>query len=257
MVPRCFPLPSSSSKRTSPLQPVCQVELKKLKLFPSMDINSNRVPSQGIFSLYKDVGGGEGSYQCREDMSSSRSPVVTSTPTTIQRAVSQGPVSSKKQTALASMKVTRREGGGHVFDRIALSPVDAEQALVSSGHCAVIHRLEVEDLVKKSKDNVDRLLKKMQDKMFNLKESRNMGLCTGEDQSSLSGLAWERWRTSRWRRGLICGRGWEGEQGGLESGGDLVLERRKRINILTWMSWEVLAPRSTIYTTSMTRMKLF
>jgi hypothetical protein len=98
-------------------------------------------------------------------------------------------------------------GVGHVLDKIALPPVDVEQALVSSGHCAVIHRLEVGDLVKKSEDNVDMLLKKMQDKMSKHKESSKHGLvhwggekqldwiCLGEveDQQVEERIDWRDW----------------------------------------------------------------
>jgi len=271
MVPRTYN--PSPVKRTGPLSSnsasAGQSAAKIAKLSPARDMNSNKwAPDQGqgYLSLYKVEGRDEDTqqFEAGDDLPNSpvfksksrsatpiKAPLVTSSPqgnmkirispaSSSTSRMRSGDSSQLPAQASPSRKYnTIQSDGGSVsyfLDMISKAPLPLENTLENLQTCSVLHKLEVEDILDRNKDKVDRVMAKMLNKMVEVNKIEKRGLvhwggggedkwtCLGDKDNNghqrtdwrREGLGSRTRAASRWRLSYEEDAGFDNDKGVME-----------------------------------------
>merc|ERR1719318_2185647 len=190
MVPKCSLL--APVKQTAIIKSVSPPAApKKSSLSPARDLNSNSLShDQMLLSLYRQDG--------EDDLSSSH---LSNHPplTTLQEGMARRPVVGGTGQSSKSSTVVHEDRDGSRVDKenkevttehflgmilIERSPVSVEQAMASCNSPA-ISVLEVEDLLSRSKDKVDRLFRDNEKRMEKLLDIGKHGLVHWSGEGTL------------------------------------------------------------------------
>jgi len=272
MVPRCYRVSPSPGKRTGPLSSNSAAEsaAKIAKLSPARDINSNKwAPGQeqGYLSLYKVEGREENTLQFEVGDDLCTSPVFKSksrstTPLKAPLVNTSPPSKMEMKTSSTSSSTVRRRSvdssqlfvqaiprkkyqpdGGFVssfLDMMTKAPLPVENTLENIKPSSVLHKLEVEDILDRNKDKVDRVMAKMLNKMVEVNKIEKRGLvhwggggedkwtCLGEKDNnghqrtdwSREGLRSRTRAASRWRLSYEEDAGFDNDEGVMERSGE-------------------------------------